>query len=52
MSKGGKALLKAFILIIVLIAATKSDAAAKTFVVSKKIDVSEGRILTMQFNGL
>ena len=52
MSKGGKALLKAFILIIVLIAATKSDAAAKTLVVSKKIDVSEGRILTMQFNGL
>ena len=52
MSKAGKTLLKAFILIIVLIAATKSDAAAKTFVVSKKIDVSEGRILTMQFNGL
>ena len=52
MSKGGKALLKAFILIIVLIADTKSAAAAKTFVVSKKIDVSEGRILTMQFSGL
>ena len=52
MSKGVKTLLKAFILIIVLISATQVYAAAKTFVVSKNIDISDGRLLTMQFNGL